>query len=295
MPFNGRRPRREAGASRGFAPMDEMPRLGEAEFEAIEAALRATGKGRAFLRTQAERLRAVAVEDMRGMIRDELRAQLGQASEGTEQAHIRILRQELQEMSACIQQTRQEIAALRPAEPGHNRIMAATGELDAIVSATERATTAILTSAERIQALSERLPETDETGRLRREIAAEAIEILTACSFQDITGQRTTKVVNALRYLEQRVNAMVEIWGPEGREASPRQDEPQDRRPDAHLLNGPALAGGVSQDEVDALLAGFGPDGAAAAEPDGAAAADGSAPKPDGKAASQSEIDALFA
>ena len=278
--------------------MDELPRLTAAEFEAIETALRATGKGRAFLRMQAERLRAVGVAEMRGMLREELRAQLGQASESTEQAHIRILRQELQEMSACIQQTRQEIAALRPAEPGHNRIMAATGELDAIVSATERATTAILTSAERIQALAEGLPETDEAGRLRREIEAEAIEILTACSFQDITGQRTTKVVNALRYLEQRVNAMVEIWGPDGR-AAPRQDGPADRRPDAHLLNGPALEGGVSQDEVDALLAGFGPSGEAAAEPGGGAgqeaATAGDAPRSDGKAASQSEIDALFA
>ena len=65
--------------------------------------------------------------------------------------HLRILRQELQEMSSYIQQTRSEIAALRPADAGANRIMAATGELDAIVTATERATTEILNAAERIQ------------------------------------------------------------------------------------------------------------------------------------------------
>ena len=37
----------------------------------------------------------------------------------------------------------------------------------------------------------------------------------TACSFQDITGQRTEKVVNVLRFIEQRINAMIEIWGVE--------------------------------------------------------------------------------
>ncbi len=40
-----------------------------------------------------------------------------------------------------------------------------------------------------------------------------ATDIYTACSFQDITGQRTEKVVKALRFIEQRINAMIEIWG----------------------------------------------------------------------------------
>ena len=40
-----------------------------------------------------------------------------------------------------------------------------------------------------------------------------ATDIYTACSFQDITGQRTDKVVQALRFIEQRINAMIEIWG----------------------------------------------------------------------------------
>ena len=87
-------------------------------------------------------------------------------------------------------------------------------------------------------------------------------EILMACSFQDITGQRTTKVVNTLRYLEQRVNAMIEIWGIESMDgAKPplHAAPPDDQRPDSHLLNGPALEGGVSQDDVDALLAGLEP------------------------------------
>jgi chemotaxis protein CheZ len=34
-----------------------------------------------------------------------------------------------------------------------------------------------------------------------------------ACSFQDITGQRITKVVRSLTYVETRVNKLIEAWG----------------------------------------------------------------------------------
>jgi len=169
-------------------------------------------------------------------------------------------------MSVCIQQTRSEVAALRPDETGNNRIMAATGELDAIVTATERATAEILNSAEHIQALISRLPRDAETTPICEELEAQITEILTACSFQDITGQRTTKVVNTLHYLEKRVNSMIEIWGIDALMAL-SADERGDSRPDAHLLNGPSLQG-VSQDDVDALLANLN----STAQPDQAAA-----------------------
>src|SRR6185437_15298922 len=131
--------------------------------------------------------------DLQRLLR-ELREERGKEEEGggrRDESHVRILREELREMSAYIHQTRREIAALRPADAGSNRIMAATGELDAIVSATERATSDILNGAERIQALVDKLPQDGETGEVAREIALQVTEVLTACSFQDITGQRT--------------------------------------------------------------------------------------------------------
>ena len=82
---------------------------------------------------------------------------------------------------------------------------------------------------------------------------------MTACSFQDITGQRTTKVVNTLRYIEQRVNTMIEIWGVDrdvlsSADASTSHRKMNDDHPDAHLLNGPALGDGVDQATIDALF-----------------------------------------
>ncbi|HBM87610.1 MAG TPA: hypothetical protein DD437_03595, partial [Rhodobiaceae bacterium] len=118
-------------------------------------------------------------------------------------------------MSASIQQTRSEIAAIKPTDGGNNRIMSATGELDAIVTATERATSEILAAAERTQEIAEKLKEQGANEDLCDELEAHATAIFMACSFQDITGQRTTKVVQVLHYLEHRVNSMISIWGVE--------------------------------------------------------------------------------
>ena len=97
----------------------------------------------------------------------------------------------------------------------------------------------------------------------------QATEIYTACSFQDLTGQRTRKVVTVLRYLESRINAMISIWGLEDEDANADETgtaagaaapangpfDPHDTRPDAHLLNGPQLHGrGVDQNAVDDLM-----------------------------------------
>jgi chemotaxis regulatin CheY-phosphate phosphatase CheZ len=247
--------------------MSSLPELTDEDYFVIEDAIAANARGRAFLRLRDQRSRVIATDEVKRMMRS-LTTNVKKAAvpEKDGSAHIRILRQELQEMSVYIQQTRSEVAALRPDDSGNNRIMAATGELDAIVTATERATSDILNSAENILALVGRMPRTPETTPLCQELEVQATEILTTCSFQDITGQRTTKVVNTLHYLEKRVNSMIEIWGTDGVTALPVDDDMVDKRPDAHLLNGPS-SNGVSQDDVDALLANLNSTAPAAAAP----------------------------
>jgi chemotaxis regulatin CheY-phosphate phosphatase CheZ len=314
--------------------MSKLLSLSEEDYLLLEDAMNANPRGRAFLRMRDQRGHVIAAEEVKRMMRS-LASSLKRAAAATttgqpsetegSSTHIRILRQELQEMSVYIQQTRNEIAALRPDDTGNNRIMAATGELDAIVTATERATSEILNGVERIQQLVSRLPRSEETKTIFADLDAQVTEILTACSFQDITGQRTTKVVNTLRYLEQRVNSMLEIWGVDSLKGLVAPVEIGDTRPDAHLLNGPSLEG-VSQDDVDALLNGTGaaapvpPAQAAPAAPPAAApaaaappvpapapapapppqlapapaAAPAPAPAANGAAINQNDIDALF-
>ncbi len=225
--------------------------LTDAQFTAVEEAMALTDLGRSFLDEFARRssvVHAAKILDTLGELRESLQVQ-------SSSTHIEILRRELQEMSASIMQTRNEIAAIKPDDTGNNRIMAATGELDVIVSATERATSDILTSAEQIQDIATTLREAGVADETCGEIDNHVINIFTACSFQDITGQRTTKVVNVLRYLEQRVNAMIEIWGVEGIDPSKAPSEIPDERPDSQLMDGPQLEGeAASQDDIDRIL-----------------------------------------
>jgi chemotaxis regulatin CheY-phosphate phosphatase CheZ len=267
-------------------------------YEEIESAILETPRGRWFLREHARRHQGADTERVIKAVM-ELRHSM---AAGSGLNHVEILRRELQEMSHSIVQTRQEIAAIKPADhPGNNRIMVATEELDAIVTATERATSDILTAAERLQLLADDLTTTGADQRLCDEVANLATNILMACSFQDITGQRTTKVVHVLRYLEQRVNAMIEIWGVEG--VKQKLLETGDKRPDAHLISGPPRDGeGILQDAVDRLMSSEGGEAAqpvSMEHPDPAAATAAEPPlaEPEGDTTDidQNEIDRLFA
>ncbi|WP_445680181.1 protein phosphatase CheZ [Radicibacter daui] len=249
--------------------MARLPELSDDEYLEIEETLSSNARGRAFLRMRDQRMRVIGSDEVRRLIRNmkDAVARTVPAEGDSAQVHVRILRQELQEMSYYIQQTRAEIAALQPDNSGDSRFISATEELSSIVTSTERATYDILNAAERI---SEGIADVDREGELGSVIdmiEGQTIEIMTACSFQDITGQRITKVVNAMRYIEQRINSMVDIWGSDdaasAAAAAPvrpaRRDDVVDSRPDSHLLNGPAKDGeGVSQSDVDALLAGIG-------------------------------------
>lgn len=239
--------------------MTSVRRLAKKEYIAFEELISSTADGRAFLRQRDAQARVVALENVRRMMKQLMGGPQGGGPgfDVSAAEHVRILRKEILEISAHIQQTRQEIAALRPDDAGDSQILVATSELDRIVSQTERATYDILNGIERIQAAVSLLPNNGETKPVIADINKHAIEIMTACSFQDLTGQRITKVVNALRYIETRINTMIEIWGLEVPSEAPaaksQKQHKQDTRPDAHLLNGPQ-AEAADQNEIDSLF-----------------------------------------
>ncbi|WP_247876056.1 hypothetical protein, partial [Azospirillum sp. TSH100] len=246
--------------------------LTEQEYLQMEEALSQTARGRAFLRMRDRRSRVVASDEFHRLV-DKLETQVDRLSGTSPSAFTAFapgedprIQQELTAITQVVREARSDIAALKATDTGSNRIEAATGELDEIVAATERATTDILNATEKIQEITMSIPR-DDADLAERIDAIEAwcIEVMTACSFQDITGQRTTKVVNTLRYIEERVNTMIEIWGVERLAVADSQQNTSgevsshrklgDTRPDAHLLNGPQLGGPeVSQDAIDALF-----------------------------------------
>ena len=173
-------------------------------------------------------------------------------------AEVSMLKTELRALAVCIEHTKAEIAALKPKEADDDRLIAVTFELDAIVSSTERATEQILEASEKIEAIGKEIQAHAADGyvsRLVEDIGDTVSSIFEACNFQDITGQRITKVVKTLKYVEDRINAMIEIWGPENiADVSPQIFE-EHRDDDSKLLNGPQLENkGISQAEIDSLF-----------------------------------------
>ncbi|WP_339036891.1 protein phosphatase CheZ [Bradyrhizobium symbiodeficiens] len=170
------------------------------------------------------------------------------------------LKVELDLIHDAIDRTKREIATLHGKSFDGGEMAKVNGELGAVVGGTEQATQQILEAAESIdQAASamSKVDSVDQQKRLADDIQERVISIFEACNFQDLTGQRISKVMATMKFIEQHINSMMDIWG--GVDAIKAHVVPQadNRSEDDKLLNGPKLAGDVghaSQDDIDALF-----------------------------------------
>ncbi|MBE7247731.1 MAG: hypothetical protein INR63_22530 [Actinomycetospora chiangmaiensis] len=197
-----------------------------AEYETIAAALAATERGRWFLAEHGRRNRGADTEMLLGAItrlERTVTADRGHEAFGH-------LRGNLVDMADAISRTKAEIAAISATNTEQTRLTQASLALDAIVRETEQATSDILGSAESIQEAAWTLRERGADAQACDTLDRHATAIYTACSFQDLTAQRTARIVYTLRYLEDRLSAMIAIWGSE---AAPIPSPPGARAPDA--------------------------------------------------------------
>ncbi len=162
------------------------------------------------------------------------------------------MRQEFEDIATEIARMKKEVMQLRAADMKHNRIPEAGRELDAIVEATEDATQTIMQAAEEIMAA-----DTADATAYQSMVGDKMIEIFEACAFQDITGQRISKVVKTLSYIDERVTSFVERLRIMENEEGEIEESEEERRARELILHGPQHAGeGVSQDEIDAMMGG---------------------------------------
>ena len=181
------------------------------DYEAIYEAMMETSRGRWFLNEFVDRNRSADTAMLlEAIAKLESAINRPQAVPGTDTIFKGLL-----EMSNAIQKTREEIASIKVPDEQNSQILSATEELDSIVSATEIATNDILQAAENIQEMAWTLRESGVDNETCDDLDGRATDIYTACSFQDITGQRTQKVVHVLRYLEASLHSMIEIWEPD--------------------------------------------------------------------------------
>lgn len=234
--------------------IEQTPPSSDEDYRLIEDALLQNPRGRWFLEEYVKRNRPQDTKtllDAIHRIENTLTEKPAKAADDLDPIRMSII-----EMSKAIAKTREEIKSIKPEDDSDNQLISASEELGAIVESTEAATNTILEAAEEIQEAAWILREAGAENTTCDTIDTKTTDIYTACSFQDITGQRTTKVVQALCYIENRVNAMIDIWGLDDHKSgtTPRPDESK-TRPDAHLLNGPAKLGEeLQQDNVDDML-----------------------------------------
>jgi chemotaxis protein CheZ len=193
---------------------------------------------------------SVAAEDLR--IEHAVRSVLGSLA-GDLSATEAALLAELEGLGSTVARAKQEIARLKVDDITESHIPSATDELDAIVDHTAQATNEILDCCEVLEKVA------GAVGKAEAEALQGAItRIYEACSFQDITGQRIGKVVSALKAIEARVTVVTGRFK-EGRETDPSPAAKAAAATEGRrLAEGPQLPGaGVSQAEIDRLLAGF--------------------------------------
>jgi len=158
---------------------------------------------------------------------------------------------EFGQIANSITQARDEIGRLQPSDITTDHIPCAGRELEAIITATEDATNTIMDAAETLLEM-----EAKDLDTYKAAVEGEVMRIFEACSFQDITGQRVSKVVEALQDIDERVSRISAAFGTEGAGAEKSDREiARDSRKKDQILNGPALAGeGVDQGDIDKLL-----------------------------------------
>jgi chemotaxis regulatin CheY-phosphate phosphatase CheZ len=188
-----------------MTPMPTSPSEPFGDYETILAAVQATPRGRWFLAEYARRNRQAdtqtllaAIGRLEGSLRGEAAVPLNAG-----------LQAAVAEIAERIARTRQAIAAM-PLDPGERR--PGDDDFGAVVRAGERAISNILAAAEHIQETAWTLREQGFKPETCDFLDAQATDIYTACSFQDLASQQVHKVVETLRDVESRVRAITDLW-----------------------------------------------------------------------------------
>ncbi len=173
-----------------------------------------------------------------------------------ESAEHKALFEELTTLNKIIDEARREISTSSPGDINNKFIPSASDELDAVVKATEEATSDIMDAVEIIEDIAENKLD----GDVKDDVANAVTKIYEACSFQDITGQRITKVTTALQNIESKVGHLLEVIGKKipGLSDSEINNVSDDTEDTVNLMEGPQLPGdAIKQDDIDKLLADF--------------------------------------
>lgn len=167
---------------------------------------------------------------------------------------------QISQLSEVINQLKEDISQSAHSGLNTEEIPNASDHLDEVVVATANATNTIMQSCEDMENII-----VDIAPDKQQKIIDEITKIYEACSFQDVTGQRITKVIDTLKKMDVIITDLIHkldiqvgpfpaVSGsvPEASNQNPETPSKKD------LLNGPQLVkDAISQDDIDKLLAEF--------------------------------------
>tara|TARA_R110002124_G_scaffold64985_2_gene177229 strand:+ start:31353 stop:31997 length:645 start_codon:yes stop_codon:yes gene_type:complete len=174
---------------------------------------------------------------------------------------------DLKGLRQILDDAREELLFVRPGDIQDEHIPNATGELDEIIKSTEVATSSIMDACEVLETVADK-----QDDAVQSAMTDEITKIYEACSFQDLTGQRVSKIVKSLVLIDEKVTHMLDVIGARLSDVDDEvAQEPQcgnikdvgdinnvSNIDDESLMNGPQSAEqAISQDEIDKLLADF--------------------------------------
>ena len=173
---------------------------------------------------------------------------------------LRQLKSDTDAIQFALNRTKQEIASIHINAFGPPPPARVTRELDAVAESAESATQQILNAAEDIEDAANTLSASlkrEQEQSLALDIQDNVLRIFEACNFQDLSGQRIAKVLATLKFVEERVAHMMEIWG--GIDAFKTYTAAAAAEHSRNTkLHGPKLEGDEGhayQDDVDAMFA----------------------------------------
>jgi len=156
----------------------------------------------------------------------------------------------VEHLARIIAEAKRDLAALSAQDIRVKHLPTAGDELTAIVGATERATNAILDAVERIEKAANLAG-----GEPAAAILADVTSIYEACNFQDITGQRISKIVTVLKEVDRTVAGLLETLNLPAVVVNAGASADAAKTGEAALLNGPQMPDAApNQADIDALF-----------------------------------------
>jgi chemotaxis protein CheZ len=206
-------------------------------------------------------LRHVEIMTELRVLREALRVQENLQAASADSKKTNAFKNELGSIYDAVQRTKQEIATLMLTGFSNPEMGRVSQELNAVVGGTEKATHRILRAGEEIEEAAKTLAaaiKNIQDQHLARDILDQVTSIFEACNFQDLAGQRISKVTATLKFIEEHIMRLMQIWGGIEQLADVEPAAKVEIKKYPKLVNGPKLEGDhgcVTQHEIDAMFA----------------------------------------